>query len=144
MKDTYVYPAFLIPHENQICVLFPDLPGCQTSGDDYPHAIRMAKEAMSLHLWGLEDDGDPIPDPTPIDQLRIEPGSVPVMIDVFMPPVRNDLSSRSVKKTLTVPKWLNDLAESHGVNFSGVLQDALKQRLGISDRPHSDRRTRKA
>lgn len=131
MRDSYVYPAILTFEDDGVSVEFPDLPGCLTCGDTAEEAIGMAREALSLHLWGMEDDGDQIPAPTPISSLQPESGRVPVLIDVWMPAVRDEMASRSVNKTLTLPKWLNDLAERRKVNFSQVLQLALKRYLGV-------------
>lgn len=110
MKDSYVYPAILSFADDGVSVEFPDLPGCLTCGDTAEEAIAMAKDALILHLWGMEDDGDPIPEPIPVVAVRLEPGQVTVLVDVWMPAVRDEMANRSVNKTLTLPKWLNDLA----------------------------------
>jgi predicted RNase H-like HicB family nuclease len=131
VKDSYVYPALLTFAADGVGVEFPDLPGCVTCGATAEEAVFMAKDALQLHLWGMEDDGDPIPEPTPISSLRVEPGQVSILVDVWMPAIRDEMANRSVNKTLTLPKWLNDLAEKRRVNFSHVLQNALKQYLGV-------------
>lgn len=95
----------------------------------------MAKDVLLLHLWGMEDDGDAIPEPSPIARLHLAAGQVTALIDVWMPAVRDEMANRSVNKTLTLPKWLNDLAEQRKVNFSQVLQAALKSYLGVGDHP---------
>jgi predicted RNase H-like HicB family nuclease len=131
MKETYVFPAVLTFGEDGISVEFPDLPGCLTCGGSPEEAIDMARDALALHLWGLEDDGDAPPQPTSIRDLRLGNDQVPVLIDVWMPAIRDEMANRSVNKTLTLPKWLNDLAERRKVNFSQVLQSALKRYLGV-------------
>ena len=93
--------------------------------------MKMAKEAMELYLYCSEKDGDPISEPGPLTGISLEANEQIVMIDVFMPPVRYEQENRAVKKTLTVPKWLNDMAESQQVNFSQILQAGLKSYLGI-------------
>lgn len=80
----------------------------------------------------MEKDKDEIPEPTPIDELRMEPNQAVVLVEVWMPLIRDAIENRAVKKTLTIPKWLNDLAEDKHVNFSHILQEALKARLGIN------------
>lgn len=132
-KDRYIYPAIFDFADDGISVEFPDLPGCLTCGDTVEEAFAMAKEAMALHLWGMEEDGDPIPEPTPIDQIKVESNQVVVLIEVWMPAFRDAMAEKAVKKTLTIPKWLNDLAEREKVNFSHVLQNALKTHLGVSE-----------
>lgn len=129
--NQYVYPAFFYFDEDGISIEFPDLPGCLPCAHDAETAFRRAKEAMGLHLFGMEQDGEPIPAPTPVQELHPDPGALAVMVDVFMPPIRERVNNRVVKKTLTIPSWLNQEAEHAGVNFSQVLQEGLKQRLGV-------------
>ncbi|MGG3803149.1 type II toxin-antitoxin system HicB family antitoxin [Metabacillus fastidiosus] len=130
-KDRYMYPAIFDFAEDGISVEFPDLPGCLTCGDNQEDALMMAKEALSLHLYGLEVDGDNIPDPSPLTNLNVQPNQVVVIIDAWMPPFRHEMENKAVKKTLTIPKWLDDHATQHKINFSKVLQDALKEILGV-------------
>ena len=134
VKDRYIYPAIFDYSDDGISVEFPDLPGCYTCGNNDEEALRMAKEAMALHLYGLEEEGCPIPEPTPAGKLKVEPNQVIVLVEVWMPPFRDEMEQRAVKKTLTIPKWLDDLAQEHKVNFSHILQKALKQYLGISEK----------
>jgi predicted RNase H-like HicB family nuclease len=135
MRNKYIYPAIFQPGEKKgYCVTFPDLPGCITEGDTLEEALYMAKDALELHLYGLEEDGDEIPSPTSPERINVDPGSFVTLVEVWMPPVRDEMAHRSVKKTLTVPKWLNDLAEAKQVNFSHILQAALRDYLGVKDR----------
>ncbi|NPV53002.1 MAG: type II toxin-antitoxin system HicB family antitoxin [Firmicutes bacterium] len=132
--DKYIFPAIFEPGEKKgYCVTFPDLPGCVTEGDSLEEALRMAREALELHLYGLEEDGDPIPSATPPDRINVPRGAFITFIETWMPLVRDEMANKAVKKTLTIPKWLNDLAEQQKVNFSRVLQRALKDYLGIHD-----------
>lgn len=131
MKETYIYPAVLTFGDDGISVEFPDLPGCLTCGENAEEAIDMARDALALHIWGLEDDGEDLPQPTPIKDLHLAKGQVAVLVDVWMPAIRDEMANKSVNKTLTLPKWLNDLAERRKVNFSQVLQSALKHYLGV-------------
>ncbi|HHW44452.1 type II toxin-antitoxin system HicB family antitoxin [Desulfofundulus thermobenzoicus] len=133
-KDRYIYPAIFDYADDGISVEFPDLPGCYTCGDNDEEALRMAKEALALHLYGLEEDGYPIPEPSPVNKLKVEPNQVVVLVEVWMPPFRDEMKHRAVKKTLTIPKWLDDLAREHNVNFSHLLQNALKEYLGINEK----------
>lgn len=126
----YAYPAYLYYDEDGISVEFPDLPGCLPCGDTTEEALHNAKEAMGLHLYGMEQDGDEIPAPTPVRDLHPEEGGIVTLVEVFMPSIRDRAENRVVKKTLTIPAWLNREAEEAHVNFSQVLQDALKSYLG--------------
>ncbi|MDD9149245.1 type II toxin-antitoxin system HicB family antitoxin [Sporolactobacillus sp. CQH2019] len=133
-KDRYIYPAVFEVNKNGISVEFPDLPGCLPYGKDTNEAFKNAKEALSLHLYGMEEDGETIPEPT--DFRKIKPStnnSFSTMIEAWMPPFRYRMENQSVKKTLTIPKWLDDVAKENKVNYSGILQDALKDHLGIKE-----------
>jgi predicted RNase H-like HicB family nuclease len=134
LKDRYSYEAVFTYDEDGICIDFPDLPGCCPCADagDTDMALKNAKEAMGLHMWGLEQDNEEIPSPTPITALTLESNQVPVLIDVFMPPVRERINSKYVKKTLSLPAWLAAKADEDGVNCSKIFQNALMEYLHIS------------
>lgn len=94
----------------------------------------MARDALSLHLYSMEEDDDDIPSPTPINKIKLEENQVVVFIEVFMPTMRQAIENYSIKKTLSIPQWLNKLAIENNINFSQVLQIALKEQLGIQER----------
>lgn len=130
--DFYIYPAVFDPcEEGGYSITFPDLPGCISEGDTLEEAFRMAKEAATLHLWGMEDDGDPIPIHTSPDKIEIPLGGFVSLIEIWMPPIRDKMANKAVNKMVTLPKWLSDLASQEKVNVSHVLQDALKKHLGV-------------
>jgi predicted RNase H-like HicB family nuclease len=134
-KDLYRFWAIFRYDEDGISVRFPDLPGCFSSGADADSAYRNAKEALGLHLYGMEQDNEQIPEPTHLDELlrTVEKNETLVDVQVLMAPFRDLMRNKAVKKTLTIPQWLNDLAEENKVNVSQVLQDALKQILKIEE-----------
>ncbi|WP_026486675.1 type II toxin-antitoxin system HicB family antitoxin [Caldanaerobius polysaccharolyticus] len=136
MKDTYIFPAIFTYDDDGISIEFPDLPGCLSCADTTEEAMHNAKEVLGLFLWGMERDNEPIPEPTPINKLKLETNQIPVLIEVWMPLVRNEMDNKSVKKTLTIPQWLNIMAERNNINFSQVLQEALKEKLGIREYKH--------
>lgn len=130
--DTYAYPAVCTRYDNGvISVEFPDL-GVATDGDDQEHALKMGRELLGLVMVGMEDDGDPIPKPSDISNLELQPDQYTMMVDVYMPSIRMATVNKSVKRTVTLPAWLNAKAMEYGVNFSQVLQDALKKQLGLN------------
>jgi predicted RNase H-like HicB family nuclease len=135
LKDRYSYIALLSYDDDGICIDFPDLPGCCPCADagDTDMALKNAKEAMGLHLYGMECDGDEIPTPTPISRITLNPNQVPVLIEVFMPPVRERIKSRFVKKTLSLPAWLAAKADEEGVNCSKIFQNALMEYLHLNN-----------
>ncbi|UHA74601.1 type II toxin-antitoxin system HicB family antitoxin [Paenibacillus sp. 481] len=134
MKDRYIYPAIFDYADDGISVEFPDLPGALTCGDTEEEAFNMAKECLALHLYGLEEDGDDIPASSRTVDIILESNQSAALIEVWMPPFRDYMAEKATKKTLTIPKWLNDAAEEANVNFSRILQDGLKEYLGVTDR----------
>jgi len=132
--DKYIFAATFEPGEtNGYCVTFQDLPGCITEGETLEESLLMAKEALELHLYGLEEDKDDIPNPTPPEKIDCPKNSFVMPVEVYMPLVRNEMSNKAIKKTLTIPYWLNKVAEDKKVNFSQVLQVALKEQLGVKE-----------
>jgi predicted RNase H-like HicB family nuclease len=131
LKNSYVFPAVFDYADDGISVTFPDLPGCLTCGDTEEEAREMAKEAMGLHLYGMEKGGDAIPAPSWFKGIKLEPNQVIVLIELWMPLVRDQVENQAVKKTLTIPQWLDEVAKEQKVNFSRVLQEALKELLGL-------------
>lgn len=126
----YTFAAvFTAEADGGYSVRFPQLDGCYTQGDSFEEARREAVDAMSLHLYGMEQDGESIPDA----ELAVEAGSgeMVVPITAWMTPFRDQMENRAVKKTLTIPAWLNDAAERRNVNYSQILQSALKDYLGV-------------
>ena len=132
LKDTYIFPCvFIYKESGGIGIYFPDLDGCVSSGENELEACHNAKEALSLHLYGMEQDNEVIPKPSSIRDITFEIDESPVFIEVYMPPFRAKQNNKFVKKTLTIPHWLNVEAERVGVNFSQILQAGIKEHLGI-------------
>ncbi|WP_024621110.1 type II toxin-antitoxin system HicB family antitoxin [Metaclostridioides mangenotii] len=133
--DKYLFFATFSPaEEGGYTITYYDVPGCISECDNIEDGLKYAKEALELHLWGLEDDGDIIPTPSKPDAIEIEQGEFLVPIIVFMDSVREELSNKLVKKTLTIPYWINREALANNVNFSKVLVEGLKRELEISKR----------
>lgn len=82
-------------------------------------------------MAGLEEDGEDIPVPTPLAKVACEANERAMLVDVYMPSIRMARVNRSVNRTVTLPAWLNAAAQERNINFSQVLQDGLKQRLGV-------------
>jgi predicted RNase H-like HicB family nuclease len=129
--EKYFYPAvFTYEDDGQISVEFPDL-DCATCADTEENALEAAKELLSIHMNGLEEDGEPIPTPTPLSKIIAKSNERAVLIDVFMPTIRFRNINRSVNRTVTLPAWLNAAALDKNVNFSQTLQNALINDLGL-------------
>ncbi len=133
LKDRYSYIAIFSYDDDGINIEFPDLPGCYPCADkdDTESAIKNAREALGLHIWGMERDEEIMPLPTSIQHMVLEKNQVPVLIEVFMPPIRERINSKFVKKTLSLPAWLAAKADEDGVNCSKIFQNALMDYLGI-------------
>lgn len=130
MKDKYTFPAVFEREENQYCVNFPDL-GCATFGDNLDEAMYMAKDLLEGYLWGLEDEGEEIPVSTNPEDVKVTKGQFVVPITAHMVDIRNEMMNKSINKNVTLPRWLNKIAEENKINFSQVLQSAIKERLNI-------------
>lgn len=135
LKDRYSYVAVFTYDEDGICIDFPDLPGCCPCADkdNTDMALSNAREALGLHIWGMEQDEEALPAPTPITNLSLEKNQIPVLVEVFMPPIRERINSKFVKKTLSLPAWLAAKADEDGVNCSKLFQNALMQYLHVEN-----------
>ena len=129
--ERYFYPAiFTYEPGQEIAIDFPDLK-CATSGENDDDALLSARELLGCVLYGLEEDKEEIPSPTPLAEVKVEPTERAVLVDVYMPSVRQAHLNRSVNRTVTLPAWLNAAALERNINFSQVLQDALKAQMGF-------------
>ena len=125
MKNIY-YPAVFHPEEVGYSVFIPDIEGCSTQGDTMDETVEMAKDAIGLMLDGAGEH----PQASSPSALPLADGEFVVMIP-FNPSEYARKNNRAVKKTLSLPAWLNEAAEAAHLNFSGVLQEALKAKLDM-------------
>lgn len=129
-----VYPAcFYTCEEGGYTVLFPDLPGCITEGDTLSESVDMAINAASGWLLDSIQGGEQIPKASDIKSIipdEYENGFVS-LISVDLDEYSKKYGNKAVKKTLTIPAWLNSIAEKENVNFSQILQNALVKHLGV-------------
>jgi len=129
-----IYPACFYPcEEGGYTVTFPDLPGCVTEGDTLTEAVDMAIDAAAGWLLDEVENKRPIPKSSDIKSVvadEYEDGFVS-LISVDLDEYARKHSNKAVKKTLTIPAWLNTLAEKNNINFSQILQEGLKKHLGI-------------
>lgn len=130
-KVTYL--AVFEPGEEGYSVYFPDLPGCVSYGDTFELARQGASEALGLHLYGMEKDGERIPPPS--DRPAIDPetaaGYLVSPVTVFPELTRNELDNRRVKTNVTISAWLKEEAEKRQANYSRILENALMEYLDI-------------
>ena len=125
----YVYPAQFINEDNgMISVYFPDLDGCHTYDDTIEGASIMAKDALEGYIEVILEMGKDLPVPSNIKEISVDDGFVMMVVaDVMNMPEEN----KPVKKTLSIPKWLDREATNARLNFSGILKDALIEHLKI-------------
>lgn len=137
MKKHYYYPAvFYKCEEGGYCVDVAGMDGCVTQGETIEEAFFMAKDAIGLYLYD-EIAEDRMPEPVDIDSVEIEmyEGVVDakaLIVDFQPEEYLHSIGEESVKKTLTIPKWLNNIGVKRGVNFSQILQEALREKLGLN------------
>lgn len=130
----YVYPVILTPElEGGYSLYFPDVQGCYSQGEDLADALEMAKDALTLMLCDYEDEKKTIPTPSPQHSFILEEGQVVSLVSADTMEYRKLYCNKAVKKTLTIPTWLNTIAEKNDINFSAVLQKALKEELAIAE-----------
>lgn len=129
MKNTYEYVAIFDYAEDGINIYFPDLPGCLSCADDTKEALKNAGEVLELYMVECEEENIKIPEPTPLEKIKCKENEKAILVSVWMPLARSRVEEASVKKTLTLPSWLNKLAEEMHINFSQVLQAGLKDVL---------------
>lgn len=130
MKNAY--PVILTQGKEFIVVYIPDF-NINTQGKDYAEAIEMARDAIGIMGIDMEDENEVIPIPSLISKIKAENTSdIVTLVDVDFAEYRRKNDMRTVKKNCTIPSWLNFEAEKAGINFSAVLQTALKNELQIA------------
>ncbi len=129
----YVYPAVFTPEDGGYAILFPDIPNCFTEGNDITEAMENAQDVLCLMLYEMERNHQPVPAASSIVdvQQNTTEGQFATLIACDTMEYRKFHDNRAIKKTLSIPSWLNEMAEEAGVNFSATLQDALKKQLNI-------------
>lgn len=128
MKTTYPIIIEPVDADGLHLVRIPDFDG-YTQGHDLSECLAMAQDYINLAVVDLEDDNKPVPQPTTIDIKHLNDGEIPTLVSIDTVAYRKEISTKSVKKTLTIPSWLNTKAEKNGINFSQTLQDALIEKL---------------
>lgn len=126
------YPAlFHKADEGGFWISFPDIPECLTQGDNTAHAYEMAVDALGLALSCREEEHQPLPTVSDPTVIIPDPDSFLVVIEFDMLAYKKRTNSKAVKKTLSIPEWLNEAATAAGLNFSQVLQEALIAKIQL-------------
>ncbi|HHX20168.1 MAG TPA: HicB family protein [Clostridiales bacterium] len=125
------FPVYLIPIPEGYQVHFPDMPNCVTWGEDAADALNMAQDALSVCLLSMEDHKQALPQPsapTPPEN----PSHIMAMVPVDTEAYRRQTDTRAVRKSVSLPAWMADLADQRGVSYSKVLQESLRTILDIT------------
>lgn len=127
-----VYPIVMTKGEKYIVVFVPDF-NINTQGIDYADAMEMARDAIGLMGIDMEDEKEPIPEPSNLDDIKKEhEDDMITLVDVDFSEYRRKMDMRTVRRNVTLPSWLNYEAEKSGINVSAVLQEGLKRALHVS------------
>ena len=127
------YPIIMSKGDKYIVVYIPDF-DINTQGTDYANAIEMARDAIGIMGIDMEDEKESIPMPSEIAKIKLEGADdILSLVDVDFTEYRKAHDNRTVRRNITLPSWLNDLADKSGVNVSGIAQKALKAHLQVSE-----------
>ena len=127
----YVYPAVFTEEDCGYSINFPDIENCFTSAETLGEGIKMANDVLCLMLYEMEQAGEAIPEASSIHDISVGENEFVNFVSCDTVEYRKFFDNKAVKKTLSIPSWLNDMAEQAGINFSSTLQTALKQQLNI-------------
>ena len=118
------YPCTIKEDDGVFYVNFPDFYDCFTDGDTMEEAVSNAKDVLEAVAFSYMKNNRPLPEPGKVNENV-------VYIELWVDLLKDRVNNQSIKKTLTIPKWLNDIAEENSVNFSAILQHGIKEYLGI-------------
>ena len=118
------YPCTVKEDDGVFYVNFPDFDDCFTDGDTMEEAVSNAKDVLEAVAFSYMKNNKPLPKPGKVNENV-------VYIELWVDLLKDRVNNKSIKKTLTIPKWLNDIAEENSVNFSAILQHGIKEYLGI-------------
>lgn len=129
------YLAVFEPTKIGYGVYFPDLPGCTSYGETFEAAQKEAADALSLHIYSMEKDGEELPEASGVPTVDPEtaPGYIVAQITTFPDLIRRELDNKRTPTNVSLPVWLKEAAEQSKVNYSKLLESALIDYLGIDD-----------
>ena len=127
----YIYPAIFTEEKDGVLVDFPDLPNCYTDGANLEEAFENAEDALALALWHLEEERADIPVPSAPAALTVPKSASVALVRADTLPVRQMNDMRTVRKNVTLPSWMDTLARERNINFSKLLQNAIRKECGI-------------
>lgn len=131
MKSIYVYPCTVKKEDGIYYANFPDFDACFTDAEDMEELFYNVKEVLNGVLFSLMSNNIDIPKPYKYGDIKLNKDEFVILVDAPITAIRDKVDNKSIKKTLTIPKWLNDVSENENINFSQVLQEGLKRELNI-------------
>ncbi|MBH8606005.1 type II toxin-antitoxin system HicB family antitoxin [Thermoactinomyces sp. CICC 10521] len=134
MKNHFIYPCVFEQAQKNVSFYFPDFPGFVGSHENIEKGLPVARNLLAEAILQYEAEGKELPSPSdPKDIELYDPTDRIVYVEIWMQPYRDEAANKAVTKNCTLPKWLRDAGEAAGLNFSQLLQTAIKEALGIKE-----------
>jgi len=127
----YVYPALFVVEDDGIIVTFPDLDDTFTDGATMQEAFENAEDVLNLMLWNHEEEKEEIPPPSLPEQITVPQGATLAMIKADTLAYRKIHDTKTIRRSITIPSWLDTLARERNINFSQLMQNAIRRECGI-------------
>ena len=127
----YVSPALFAKEDESIIVTFPDLEDTFTDGTTMQEAFENAEDVLNLMLWNREEEKDDIPMPSSPEQITVPQGATLAMIKADTLAYRKLHDTKTIRRSITIPSWLDTLARERNINFSQLMQNAIRRECGI-------------
>ena len=127
----YVYPALFAKEDESILVTFPDLEDTFTDGATMQEAFDNAEDVLNLMLWNREEEKADIPLPSSPEEIIVPQGIMLVMIKADTLAYRKLHDQKTIRRSITLPSWLDTIAREHNINFSQLMQNAIRRECGI-------------
>lgn len=131
MTLKYVYPAILTPEDDGVIIVFPDIEGAYTDGASLEEALDHAEDVLNVMLLTMEEQHKEIHPPTPLASLIIPEGSITALVRADTLAYSRRVDTKAVRKSVSIPAWMDALAKKHNLNLSNVLQNAIRRELNI-------------
>lgn len=128
----YIYPAIITQEEDGVLVYFPDIEGTHTDGATIEEALDNAEDVLNLMLTTMEDEGMEIKKPTAISDLKIPTGATVSLVRADTLVYRRKVDTRAVRKSVSVPAWMDSLVKKNNLNLSNLLQNAIRKELNLA------------
>ena len=120
----YIYPALFKTNDDGIIVTFPDLEDTFTDGETMQEAFENAEDVLNLMLWNREEENATIPPPSTPEKILVPRGATLAY--------RKQHDQKTIRRSVTLPRWLDSIAREHNINFSQLMQNAIRRECGIS------------